>query len=147
MIPHVTKCVILSSDIRHSLRTRFHLMHFKLTTETRRLVQGRYLWLMFIFICLDTWNALRSMEGAGHLAINQLASEADNTQLSKATLTSAKRPSVKYFRSEDFPTVESPIRMSLEGKRREGLIRVLVVQPFFLSLDLTWTDSQIAPCP
>lgn len=31
-----------------------------------------------------------------------------------AMITSANRPSVKYFNSDDLPTVESPISISLE---------------------------------
>lgn len=53
---------------------------------------------------------------------NRLPSAVDSTQIGKVTeLTSAKRPSVKYFSRDDFPTVESPMRMSLEVEERLGV--------------------------
>lgn len=57
--------------------------------------------------------------------IMRSGSGADNTQLMKGIsfesfFTSANRPSVKYLRSDDFPTVLSPMRMSLEVEISRG---------------------------
>lgn len=55
---------------------------------------------------------------SAYRTLESVTSGADNTQLGKVLmLTSAKRPSVKYFSRDDFPTVESPMRMSLKAGR------------------------------
>lgn len=62
-------------------------------------------------ICLFFFSSNRKRMS---LSLAWLKCAFDKTRLRKVRITSAKRPSVKYLSRDDFPTVESPIRMSLE---------------------------------
>lgn len=134
-IEAVWKCVVdYPVGVKLQIKTCFHSSHFHATRKLSNnpssgsLVQGRYAIERLIAI-------LRHFTATNGVSLSSTrikhASTADNTQLGKVALTSAKRPSVKYLRRDDFPTVESPMRMSLEVSEKglpQDVFRTIIVQ-------------------